>query len=192
MKIKLHQRFLLIGLGFILSLVAATAQAAMPNQPIINEMSTVKSTQQLIGTWELISYETRNLQGDLVTASPWHYDRGLLIYDETGRVAVQLVNDARPAFSQGDFTEVASKATPGELKDNILGYLAYFGTFTIDEQKQTVTHHIEASTNNYAGTAQLRNFEIKGNQLTLFKKANLAQGAKQNQLSSRIIWERIK
>jgi len=88
--------------------------------------------------------------------------------------------------------QAVDKATPEQLKTAILGYLAYFGTYTIDEKEHTVIHHVERSTNNYTGTAQVRSFEIKGNQLILIKLANTGQGAKQSQLSSRIVWERIK
>jgi len=204
LKSTVRQRLLLIGFGIIISLFAGITQvqevqAAIPVQPIVTEptVSLVKEppvsdvSQQLIGTWEIVSYETRNSQGEMMTAPPWHYDRGTLIYDQTGRMAVQLVSNVRPTFS-GDLVQAVDRATPEELKTAVLGYLAYFGTYTIDEKEHTITHHVERSTNNYAGTAQARSFEIKGNQLILTKLASLTQGAKQSQLSSRIVWERTK
>jgi len=201
LKTTIRQRLLLIGFGIIFTLVTGITQvkAAIPGQPIVNETpaSLVKRppvsdvSQQLIGTWEITSYETRNTTGELMTGPPWHYDRGTLIYDQKGRMAVQLVSDVRPTFS-GDLVQAVNKATPEELKTAVLGYLAYFGTYTIDEKEHTVTHHVERSTNNYTGTAQLRSFEIKDNQLVLMKSATLAQGGKPRQLSSRIVWERVR
>jgi len=193
LKTTIRQRLLLIGFGIIFTLVAGMTQvkAAIPDQPIVNAPPVSEVSQQLIGTWGITSYETRNVKGELMTAPPWHYDHGTLIYDQKGRMAVQLVSDVRPTFS-GDLVQAVNKATPEELKTAILGYLAYFGTYTIDEKEHTVIHHVERSTNNYTGTAQVRSFEIKGNQLILTKLANTVQGAKQSQLSSRIVWERIK
>jgi len=193
LKTTIRQWLLLIGFGIIFTLVAGMTQvkAAIPDQPIVNEPPVSEVSQQLIGTWGITSYETRNVKGELMTAPPWHYDHGTLIYDQKGRMAVQLVSDVRPTFS-GDLVQAVNKATPEELKTAGLGYLAYFGTYTIDEKKHTVIHHVERSTNNYTGTAQVRSFEIKGNQLILIKLANMGQGAKQSQLSSRIVWERIK
>jgi len=193
LKTTIRQRLLLIGFGIIFTLVAGMTQvkAAIPDQPIVNAPPVSEVSQQLIGTWGITSYETRNVKGELMTAPPWHYDHGTLIYDQKGRMAVQLVSDVRPTFS-GDLVQAVNKATPEELKTAILGYLAYFGTYTIDEKEHTVINHVERSTNNYTGTAQVRSFEIKGNQLILIKLANTVQGAKQSQLSSRIVWERIK
>ncbi len=35
---------------------------------------------------------------------------------------------------------------PGRQSSNSDGYLAYYGTYTLDEQNETVIHHVEACT----------------------------------------------
>jgi Lipocalin-like domain len=71
--------------------------------------------------------------------------RGYLIYERSGRMSVHI---ARSEASDGDFS--------------------YFGTYTVDENSGTVTHHIEgASDPQYAGTDQLRFVTWQANRLVL-------------------------
>ncbi|MBV9262676.1 MAG: lipocalin-like domain-containing protein [Candidatus Eremiobacteraeota bacterium] len=52
------------------------------------------------------------------------------------------------------------------------GYFCYFGTYTVDEQEQTVTHHVAGSLfPNYVGTEQIRRCSIRGNRLSLTAEA---------------------
>lgn len=80
-----------------------------------------------------------------------------------------------------------------DLTAAILGYLAYFGTYTVTAssgQKGVAVHHMEASTNNYKGTDQKKAFDLVSNQLILTKLTNPAQRTK-GELTSRIVWERL-
>ena len=48
------------------------------------------------------------------------------------------------------------------------GFLAYFGTYTVDEKAGVVVHHVEgASFPNWIGTDQRREFTLSGRRLTL-------------------------
>lgn len=59
----------------------------------------------------------------------------MIYYDGTGHMAVQIMPDrARPQYA-------GTLPTPDEAKAAILGYAAYFGTYTIDERARIVTHH---------------------------------------------------
>ena len=43
------------------------------------------------------------------------------------------------------------------------GYCSYTGTYTVDEEEATVTHHVEACTNpNWPGGDRVREFERQG------------------------------
>ncbi len=63
-------------------------------------------TSQLIGVWKLTSYETKNSKGELLTEAPWHFSDGLLMYDQLGNMAVQLVDDSHPKFPSGKFADI--------------------------------------------------------------------------------------
>lgn len=150
-----------------------------------------QTTSQLIGVWKLTSYETNNSKGELLTQAPWHFTDGLLMYDQLGNMAVQLVDDSHPKFPPGKFADIVeNKLTPSDLKASVLGYLAYFGTYTVNEEKRFITHRVKASTNNTSGTDQQRGFELRENQLILTKLASSSPG-KKDQLITKITWQRI-
>ena len=82
-------------------------------------------TPRFVGTWRLVS--------DTQT--------GIMIYDSLGNMAAQVMpNRVRRKYA-------AAEPTPDEAKDAITGYLAYFGTYSVDEQARTITHHRKANIN---------------------------------------------
>ncbi len=90
--------------------------------------------------------------------------KGVLIYDATGRLSVQIMGSERPRFAAGNFLE----GTAEENTAAVHGTISYFGTYTIDEASHTVTHHIERSLfPNWDGTDPRRTFTLVGDELTL-------------------------
>ena len=75
--------------------------------------------KQFIGTWRLIS--------DTST--------GLMYYDGLGNMAAQVM----PGRPRAKYT--GTQPTPDEAKAAITGYLAYFGTSTVNVRAHTITHH---------------------------------------------------
>jgi hypothetical protein len=51
-----------------------------------------------------------------------------------------MPNRPRPKYA-------GAQPTPEEAKEAITGYLAYFGTYTVDESARTITHHRKANIN---------------------------------------------
>ena len=94
---------------------------------------------RLVGTWALVSYESSDAESKQFRGPK---PIGLLYYDRTGHMAVQISPDRpRRRFTgpqAGVFT--GPQPTPGEALDALSGYAAYFGTYTVDERAQTVTH----------------------------------------------------
>ena len=89
------------------------------------------TAKRFIGTWQLISITTAG-QNDPNRGS---HPTGLIYYDGTGHMAVQIMPDRpRPKYA-------GSEPTPDEAKAAITGYTAYFGTYTIDEAAHTVQNH---------------------------------------------------
>ena len=118
---------------------------------------------KLIGAWKLVSANYRRPNGealDYLGANP----RGALMYDARGNMSIHLMRFERPRFASDD----RMSGTPEQAKAALDGYLGYFGTYTVNEEKKTVTHHIEGATfPNWVGADQTRSFEIIGDQLIL-------------------------
>jgi hypothetical protein len=134
---------------------------------------------RLIGAWRLVSWSEETSGGE--TVYPLGEDAtGQLIYSEDGHVAAQLMRAAVPQFAEGDWR----KAQPDECMRAWMGYFGYFGSFSIDEQKKAVIHHVEGSWfPNLIGTKQVRFFSFEGERLVL--DADTAWGKVQ------IVWEKL-
>jgi hypothetical protein len=72
--------------------------------------------------------------------------RGVLIYDRLGHVAAQLSRPGRTVEMLGDECREAEhvKGT-NDTAQTILGYDAYFGTYTVNAKEHVVTHHLESA-----------------------------------------------
>lgn len=117
----------------------------------------------IVGTWELLSYIDTPEKGAPV--HPWgQKPSGLLIYDDTGHMAVQIQRtpiDKRTAKATASLKQA-------EKIDLLGGYTAYFGKYSVDWQKMTLTHHVEGNLFPvYIGTDQEKNFELTADRLTL-------------------------
>ena len=139
--------------------------------------------QQFTGTWRLVSFELRTAEGKV--SYPMGEDaRGLLIYDGNGRMSVQISRKSRPLSSSDD--PLAGDTMPlGSVAE---GYIAYFGSYRIDPDENTVTHVPEGSLlANWVGTSQTRLFEFSNGDLILSTPPLLLAGSQQ---IARLIWRR--
>ncbi len=141
--------------------------------------------EQFTGTWKLVSSEYRRLDGKLAY-SKGRDAVGILMYDASGHMSVQIMRPDRPAFASGDHL----KGTPEEIKSAFKGFVAYYGTYEVNEEEGTVTHHLEGSLfPNWVGTDLKRFFEFSGNQLTLSTPPMPMGG---QQLTGVLLWERVE
>jgi hypothetical protein len=138
-----------------------------------------KPLSRFVGTWKLVSIETRNAKGEVVPPAAGAANRtGYIIYDPAGYVAVSILPVSRK-------TNGGAQITGDEAKAAIGGYAAYFGTFTPDEAGGFVTHHLEGSLNPGMARDQKRFFEFAGDKLTL-QPPPAANGNK-----TRLTWQRM-
>jgi hypothetical protein len=71
----------------------------------------------------------------------------------------------------------------------IPGFLAYFGTYEIDEKQCVVTHNVIASSfPPFVGTQNRRRFEIVNDQLTLRDDLMTSDGVA---VAAATIWQRV-
>ena len=123
-----------------------------------------QSASPIVGTWRVVKYENHLVDGT-VSYPYGEHPQGYFVYDPTGHLSVQIMRTPAltpfPGMREG--TGEASR-----YKEAFLAYVAYFGTYTIDTAKGTVTHHVEGSLRpDYAGTDQVRPFRIEGDRLII-------------------------
>ena len=126
----------------------------------------------LAGTWKYISLSGRSTKGDFIFPYGKHMF-GMLMYDPEGNMSTLLMDPNRPRFSLGDMMN----GTPDELETAFEGFDAYCGTYTLDEQNSTITHHVKgAKFPNWVGTDQIRFYEISDDTLRISAPPILAHG----------------
>jgi hypothetical protein len=145
------------------------------------------SQPRLIGAWQIVSVETiRQATGEIIY--PWMGRRptGMIVYLPNGYMAVQLMRDPPAKFA----SETYEGATLEETKDAFLAYYAYYGKYSIDEEKAMVTHHVEGSLYpEEHGITYRRFFKFDGDRLTLLT-APFMEGGEER--VNRLVWERMK
>jgi hypothetical protein len=140
------------------------------------------SSNPLVGTWRLISWENRSLDGEV--SHPLGQDAlGYIAYNEDGYVFVAIMRSARSPFAAGDLLS----ATTAEKAEAAEAYVSYCGRYEF--HGDTVIHHVELSLfPNWVGVAQERLVTINGNRLTLSTRPLLLEGRQQ---TARLLWERL-
>jgi hypothetical protein len=109
-----------------------------------------------IGTWKLVAIEMRNNDGAWAPAPLGGKPSGILTYDELGNMAVQITTDPRPPENVSAIFEFVD------------GYVAYFGTYEVNEAAHTVTHHrVEHNNAARRSSDAVRLYELSGDNLTL-------------------------
>jgi hypothetical protein len=143
-----------------------------------------QSVPSLLGTWRLVSFEARDSKGQLQYPLGEHV-AGLLMYDAGGNMSAHVMRNDRALFAAND----PGRGTDAEVRAAFEGHASYFGTYTIDLARQTVTHHVRgASYPNWIGSDQLRHFKFDGSRLFLSTPPLVSGG---QSLEYVAIWERI-
>ena len=141
------------------------------------------TAQDFEGAWRLVSVGFRHTNGQLVPLYGTD-PRGLLVYAVSGHMAAQVMHPQRP--------DVPTREAPHALAAYhalVTGYVAYFGTYTVDAQAGTVNHHVQgALIPQWVGTTQVRHYEFAGRTLTL--RVPLDQLGSHLQ-SGALVWERL-
>ena len=134
---------------------------------------------RLLGAWRLVTWQSIGEDG--AVTYPWGQDiTGQLMYDDSGRMTGHLVRTGQLRFASEDWRE----ATPEEMVRAWPAYFGYFGTFSVDTARSTVTHHVESGWfPNLAGTEQVRRYAFEGRRLVL--DSDTAWGR------VRLVWERV-
>ncbi len=141
--------------------------------------------QAILGTWKLVSYfgeePSSGAKSDVMGAHP----SGYINYGPDGRMIVIIVGTDRKK-------PAGAVATPDEAEALIRSMLAYAGTYTIDSQAKTVTHHIDISWDqSRTGTDHVRSYKLEGNHLTLTTEPSTDPATGKKTVRT-LLWERLK
>ena len=91
---------------------------------------------------------------------------GRIEYDKGGRMFALLMRSGRRStVAPGLELDAASEE---EIREAVTGFVAYFGSYEVDNASQTVTHHVEASlVPSWVGTSLKRRFRWDESRLVL-------------------------
>lgn len=116
-------------------------------------------------TWELVSFQSEDKKGNMIY--PMGEDATGFIYIHPGnRLSVHIMvadrEKSRKRVGEVDFNTEAEK----EMAE--LGYHAYTGPFTLNEDTVTLTTHVEVSLiTSYIGVDQTRTVKLEGDTMQL-------------------------
>jgi hypothetical protein len=117
------------------------------------------TTNPLVGTWNLISYET--IAPDGTRGKPYGEAVGRLEYDDRGHMSGQVMRPGRARVEAGD-------GAAQQVRAAYLGYIAYFGTYEIAADESSVVHHVHGALNPaWVGGDQVRSMRFEGERLVL-------------------------
>jgi lipocalin-like protein len=138
-------------------------------------MSSPSLAAGILGVWRLRAFESH--RAGLPVRYPFGHDAtGVLVYAADGTMSGQLMRQGRPAFVSATIVG----GTDAELRAAATGYVAYAGTFEVDEVRRVVLHRVRMSLfPNLVGTVQERSAALEGDTLEL----RTSDGA-------RLVWQR--
>ncbi len=126
--------------------------------------------EKLMGAWRYV--------GTRIHGGNWdrgENPKGMIYYGRHGEMAVQIAPDVARK-------RAGEVMTPDEAKIALTDYIAYFGTYSIDEKAGTVTHHRQASIQPGDSGDLVRRYEFIGDRLVLRPPNSTLE----------VTWERIK
>jgi hypothetical protein len=117
----------------------------------------------LVGTWRAVEY-TRG-PDDARTYPFGRPPRGYIVYDATGHVFFQVASAGQSAPPRDKGWNQADTAA---LHQMLRSASAYFGTYSVDASRGTVTHRIEGEIPPLRSATEVATpFEIRGDTLAL-------------------------
>jgi hypothetical protein len=153
-------------------------------------VSRLPLSQSLIGTWELLSRVDRTASGERRVEPGLGEDPvALLYYDQSGRFAAQFMKRDRGTGS-APAPVVPSVANAPNNSRAQGGYDAYFGTYTVDDSRGTVTQRLlGALSAENVGQVLTREMTVDDDTLTIEQQTVAPDGAP---VTRTLTWRRAR
>ena len=147
-------------------------------------MPAIPLSQSLPGTWQLLSRVDVTASGERRPEPSLGEDPvALLIYDRGGNFAAQFMRRDRSV------EVVDGPANAGNNSRSQGGYDAYFGTYTIDDERGTVTQRLlGALSKENVGSVLTRAMDVQGDSLVIRLETTGDDGTK---LTRTLTWKRV-
>lgn len=133
----------------------------MNSQDEAEKPSSKSLQEKLVGTWRLMSAD--DFDSDTHQWIPYTFGNppcGYFIYDATGHASIQIMTTPPVKLAAHD------NPTPDEALAIFNGYIAYFGTYTVNESH--IHHHVEGAWDpSQVGSDQIRPYELSGDRLVI-------------------------
>lgn len=144
------------------------------------------SVPSLVGTWRLVSFVVTNAERSSVRQYWDERATGLIIYTADGYVAAQLYDARRPKLGK-EWDQVA----PDAALASFAGLATYFGRYTMDPERATVTHTVEgAMSPDWVGSRLVRSYRfLEPNRIEL-GVLTTAEGRSVTNATI-LVWERV-
>jgi hypothetical protein len=117
--------------------------------------------KQLVGTWRLVSAEDKDPKTNKwVPFTFGNPPSGYFVYDATGHASIQIMTTPPQKIATPD------SPTPAEALAIFNAYIAYYGTYTVDQTNISV--HVEGALDpSQVGTDQVRPYQLRGDRLII-------------------------
>ena len=127
--------------------------------------------KRFVGVWRYVGTQIDGKPRPNRGANP----KGFIFYTQSGAMAAQIAPDRENKMA-------GQEPTPDEAKAALADYVSYFGTYTVDEQAGTVTHHRQDSLQPGDTGELVRRYELIDDRLVLRAPNSTLE----------VTWERIK
>lgn len=149
--------------GIFVSIAASLLIGCATAAPNAAKDGAASLSSRLVGTWQVMEMTDTDAAGTV--RHPYgEHPVGYIVYDATGHMHVQVMRTpAPPPFAAGD-----QKGSEQEVRAAYDGYVAYFGTYRVDEAQGKVIHQVQGSLMpSYTGTDQPRPIRLVGDELII-------------------------
>jgi hypothetical protein len=144
----------------------------------------------IIGAWRLVGIDFSGPNGPLMDPVFGPNPQGIIIYDSSGWMSVQIVTANRPTIARpASRTSGVPSSDEAMLASQAFNtYYAYFGSWEFDPVESVITHHLKASLLPYeTGSDYRREVTFDGIHLNLIARSQQNGETRQRTL----VWTRV-
>jgi lipocalin-like protein len=150
--------------------------------------SEASARDKFVGAKRLVSIETIRPNGEVIYPFYGKHPEGLIMYDNSGWMSVQVVSDPSANAPSRSSREEVMAAPSAEKSSAFDSYYTYCGTWSLDTAQQVVRHHIrQALIPGEVGEEVVRRYVLDGDRLTLTAKTHEMGEDHERKL----VWQRL-